>query len=172
MRAPIVSIQISCRIALCRTAVGVGLSVDPYIQIEGLGWWTKPTFAAPTVSINPDGTFTANVTTGGLDPLATIFCAALVPTDYTPPQAAGSYRVPADLNSVAIDFTERYGRTLSFANRTWAVKKAPAPVGPGSNDFSDNPSDVWVDSAGLHLTIHSNIIWWATEVILLDLLRI
>jgi hypothetical protein len=36
-----------------------------YIQIEGLGWWTKPTFAKPTVPIEPDGTFTADVATGG-----------------------------------------------------------------------------------------------------------
>ncbi|OQB89462.1 MAG: hypothetical protein BWX84_02400 [Verrucomicrobia bacterium ADurb.Bin118] len=137
--------------------------VAPYIQVEGSGWWTKPTLASPTVAINPDGTFTANVTTGGLDNRATIFCAALVPTNYTPPQASGNYRVPADLNAVAIDFMERYGRTFSFANRTWAVKDAPLPVGPKLNRFSDRLSDVWCDAAGLHLTIHyRDGQWWSS----------
>jgi len=28
----------------------------PYIQIEGAGWWTKPTFVQPTGAIDPDGT--------------------------------------------------------------------------------------------------------------------
>ena len=31
--------------------------VAPYIHIEGLGWWTKPSFASPTVAIAADGTF-------------------------------------------------------------------------------------------------------------------
>ena len=140
-----------------------------FIQIEGSGWWTKPTFAMPTVGINADGTFTANVVSGGLDDRATIFCAALVAADYIPPQANGSRRMPANLNSIAIDCQERYGRTLSFAGRTWAVKDAPLPVGPGGNRFSSQPSDVWVDSAGLHLTIrHRDGQWWSSEVILLD----
>src|SRR5438445_5983570 len=64
---------------------GTVAGVDPaqfrvavYVQIEGLGWWTKPTFDAPTVPINPDGTFLADVSTGGIDNRATIFYAALV----------------------------------------------------------------------------------------------
>jgi len=142
--------------------------VAPFIYVAGLGWYTKPSFAVPTVPINSDGTFSANVTTGGLDSRATIFCAALVAANYTPPQANGSYRIPADLNSTAIDFVERYGATLQFAGRTWALKDAPLPVGPGQNHFSALSSDVWTDSAGLHLTLHAHDgYWWATEVTLL-----
>lgn len=143
--------------------------VASYIYVDGGGWWTKPTAMTPTVPIAPDGTFVANVTTGGLDSRATIFCAALIESSRTPPLALGTGRVPADLNPTAIDCRERYGRTLSFAGRTWAVKDAPAPVGPGSNVFSDQPSDVWVDQAGLHLTIHyRDGRWWSSEVVLLD----
>jgi hypothetical protein len=143
--------------------------VAPYIQIEGLGWWTKPTVATPTVPINGDGTFAANVFTGGLDNRATIFCVALLPAGVTPPLATGSHRVPASLNAIAFDCAQRFGRTISFAGRTWAVKEAPLPVGPGDNRFSDGPEDVWVDSEGLHLTIRQrNGQWWSTEVILLD----
>jgi hypothetical protein len=144
--------------------------VAPYIHVEGLGWYTKPTFLSPTVLINPDGTFSADVATGGIDNRATLYCAALIPTGIDPPAANGAPRIPASLVSLAIDCAERYGRTLEFAGRTWAVKEAPVPVGPGWNRFSDLASDVFVDELGLHLTIHlhDDGFWWATEVVLLE----
>jgi hypothetical protein len=143
--------------------------VAPYIQIEGGGWWTKPSFAMPTVPIAADGTFVANVTTGGIDYLATAFCAALVPAGVTPPQAAGAGRVPADLESVAVTFQERYGRQIEFAGYTWAVKESPVPVGPGGNRFSAQPDDVFVDQDGLHLTVkYEDGSWRSSEVILVD----
>ena len=56
---------------------------------------------------------------------------------------------------------------LQFAQRTWKVKQAAEPVGPGPNRFSSNPDDVWVDDNGLHLTIHKHgAFWYSTEVIL------
>ncbi len=57
--------------------------------------------------------------------------------------------------------------SLNFAGRTWNIKQSTTAVGPGPNRFSANPNDVWVDAAGLHLTIHkySNV-WYSTEVIL------
>ena len=66
--------------------------VAVYIYVGG--WWTKPTFATPTVPVSADCSFAANVTTGGLDNLATIFCAALVSSGYTPPVAAGTLNDP------------------------------------------------------------------------------
>lgn len=143
--------------------------VATFIQVEGSGWWTKPTDTQRTVPIGPGGSFVVDVTTGGLDNRATIFCAAVVDATIEPPLALGSGRVPADLNAVVMTCRERYGRTIAFAGHTWAVKEAPAPVGPGGNVFSDQPSDVWVDNAGLHLTLHfRDGRWWSTEVILLD----
>ena len=119
--------------------------VATYIQIEGSGWWTKPTLATPTVSIAANGTFTANVGTGGpasLDSRATIFCAALLPNTEAPPTVSGGGRIPAPLAPLAIDCEEQYARTFSFAGYTWAVKESPSPVGPGSNRFSDRERQV------------------------------
>jgi hypothetical protein len=129
--------------------------IAPYIQIEGVGWWTKPTFSNPTVPINSDGTFVADVATGGIDSRATIFYAALIPAGVTPPQAAGAGRIPASLAPVASDSVERFGRTIQFAGLNWGVKEAPVGVGPGGNHFSNDPSDVFVDAVGLHLTLRA-----------------
>ena len=142
--------------------------VAPYIQFEGGGWWTKPTFANPTVPINADGTFQVSIGAG--DSRATIYSAALVPAGYFPPRAAGAGRIPANLQSEAIDHEMRFARTLEFAGRTWGVKDANVEVGPGGNRFSSDPSDVFVDAEGkLHLTIKKlGAHWWSTEVVLLD----
>jgi len=46
--------------AISGRVTGVDFSqyvVAPYIQVEGAGWWTKPYDTAPTVNINPDGTW-------------------------------------------------------------------------------------------------------------------
>jgi hypothetical protein len=157
---------------------GVGGSthrVATYIQVEGLGWYTKPTFANPTVPIGPGGLFSVDVATGGTDHLATIFFVALVPADDEPPAADAAPGIPPALEAMAAatDFLERYGRTLEFAGRTWAVKEAPMPVGPGPNRFSSQQGDVFVDGQGrLHLTVNAHGgHWWSTEVILLKRLR-
>lgn len=140
--------------------------VAPYIQIEGSGWWTKPTAELPTVPINPDGTFSANVTTGGIDNRATIYYAALVPAETTPPIALGVANMPV-LNQVASAAKEQYSKTVRFAGYDWAVKESPQPVGPGANVFSNAPSNVWVDSQGLHLRIDQHDgKWWSSEAFL------
>jgi len=140
-----------------------------YIQIEGSGWWTKPTFASPTVPINSDGTFSADVTTGLLDTRATLFYAAVIPAITTPPQASGAASLPVVSGSVASTSLERYGSTIEFAGRTWAVKESPMAVGPGSNLFSSSSQNVWVDSQGLHLKItNQGGQWYSAEVVCLD----
>lgn len=53
--------------------------VAAYIYIEGLGWWIKPDFGNPTVAINPNGTFSVSVTTGGTDPRAGTFKGVISP---------------------------------------------------------------------------------------------
>jgi len=59
-----------------------------YIQVFG-GWWTKPTFADPTVAINPDGTARIVIVSGGSDQDATNITVDLIPSSVTPPQAGG-----------------------------------------------------------------------------------
>ena len=151
--------------------------VAVYIQIEGSGWWTKPTTEMPSVSIAPDGSWSANVATGGPaspDSRATIYCAALIQASHTPPSALGEGRIPAGLQSLDLVCEERYGRTIQFAGATWAVKESPLPVGPGSNLFSDRVEDVFVDPQGrLHLAVDQHDgSWWGVEVILLERFRL
>lgn len=77
-------------------------SVAIYIKV-GAGWWTKPTFAQPLTFIQPDGTWSAPIVTGGSDQAATDIAAFVVPKGYTPPQLGGALALPADLyrNSLA-----------------------------------------------------------------------
>jgi len=59
------------------------------------------------------------------------------------------------------------GKSLQFASRTWNIKKANSPVGPGPNRFSDSANNVWSDADGLHMTIRKKgNNWFSTEVIL------
>jgi hypothetical protein len=143
--------------------------VAPYLYVDGYGWVTKPSANTPTVPINGDGTFSANVATGGVDTSASIFGALLYPAGVTPPLALGSGRIPASPAPVASNYFQRPGGTFTWADLTWAYKEAPLPVGPGSNRFSNLASDVFVDSQGqLHLTIHQRGgVWYSTEVYLL-----
>jgi hypothetical protein len=135
--------------------------------LEGVGWWTKPTAAQPTVTIDSTGHFTAPVATGGNDPLATIYDAALLPAGTTPTQALGSGPVPINPTALATTAYERYPASLSFAGRSWAAKGTYGAAGPGANYFSASNSDVWVDGAGMHLSVHNHDgHWWSTEVIL------
>ncbi len=61
----------------------------------------------------------------------------------------------------------QFNTVLPFSGRSWGVKESSGPVGPGGNYFSADSSDVWVDSAGLHLTIsQSEGIWYSTEVVM------
>jgi len=155
------------------TVTGVNFAqhrVAVYIHIEGVGWWTKPGAANPTVPIQPNGAFTANVYTCCLDDRATIFYAALIPSAVTPPLASAACAVPPGLQAVADHWVDRPGRTIQFANRTWAVKDSPAPAGPGGNLFSDDLADVFVDPQGrLHLrVVQRGGQWWCSEVVLMD----
>ncbi|MGE0145496.1 MAG: hypothetical protein AB7T19_19580 [Planctomycetota bacterium] len=140
--------------------------VAVYIQVEGSGWWTRPSPTQPVVAIRSDGTFAVTIGSGVLDDRATIFAAALLAPGVSPPIAAGSGRVPSNLVSLAIAFAPRYGRTLQFGGRAWAVKESPVPVGPGGNVFSNDPNDVWVDARGqLHLVLRfRGGRWWGAEL--------
>lgn len=145
-------------------------SVGIYSHVQGAGWWSKPTAAARTVPIAPNGTWSATVVTGGLDHLATHYVAVLLGPGVMPPLATGTCRVPATLQALATTTAERWGRVLQFRGYRWAVKTATLPVGPGPNLFSSDPNDVFVDAQDrLHLRIAPrNGAWWSSEVILID----
>ncbi len=59
-------------------------------------------------------------------------------------------------------------RTISFSGITWNVKSSAGELwGPGPNNFSDAPGNVWVDEQGrLHLKItYDSGVWKCAEVI-------
>ena len=143
--------------------------IAPYIFVSG--WWTKPTWASPTLAIQPDGSWAGNITTGGTDQYATQIAVFLIPATYSPPSMAGGQTLPSALYSNAIAYlianrAPSY-RTIDFAGFRWRVKASTTPAGPGPNYFSDSNQAVWVDAAGqLHLTIsNAGGRWYSTEVI-------
>lgn len=70
--------------------------VAVFIRVGG-GWWTKPFWNAPLTAIHSDGTWTCDITTGGIDQYATTIVAYLVPSGYTPPLMSGGGTLPAEL---------------------------------------------------------------------------
>ena len=139
-----------------------------YIHVGG-GWWTKPTFAEPATVIEPDGTWTCDITTGGLDHEATRIVAFLIAAAAAPPLMQGEGEFPAALSQSVLDEVQvvrTYRRRIDFAGRQWHVKTGSAPLGPGPNLFTDEGDAVWVDGEGLHLTLAQREEGWqATEVI-------
>ena len=141
------------------------------VYIFVLGWWDKPSDAAPLTVIGNDGTWTCDITTGGADAYATKIAAFLVPQGYTPPQAHGVLTLPAELNAnaVASVLTERTSaNAFHWCGYDWDVKNSGGFLfGPGPNLFADGAQNVWVDTNGrLHLRItFSNGQWHCAEVV-------
>lgn len=147
---------------------GQAFNVDPskfqvavLIFISGLGWFSKPTCAQLYVPLAADGTWSANVTTGGVDPTATAFAAYLVPLpanfNYSCTLSGGGPPSVLDQNAAARVIRQRPNpneRIINFAGYTWGVKSNSVPLGPGPNNFSDSTQNVFVDAQGaLHLRI-------------------
>lgn len=77
--------------------------VAVYIYVpSGGGWWTKPYFNNPLTSIEVDGTWTCDITTGGRDETATRIAAFLVPNGFDPPLVGASATLPAILEEKAV----------------------------------------------------------------------
>lgn len=78
--------------------------VAVYIYVSG--WWTKPTLANPLTTIQIDGSWITDITTGGIDEEATRIAAFLVPNDYNPPLISGSGTLPDELDQNAVTKVE------------------------------------------------------------------
>ncbi|MEA3282342.1 MAG: CARDB domain-containing protein [Euryarchaeota archaeon] len=143
----------------CRVAV--------YIRVGDV-WWIKPYYASPLTAINPDGTWTCDITTGGDDRYATAVAAYLLPAGIEPPICRPCCELPVISGAVARAQQELLEpRTIPFAGYDWTVKRRDFCDGPGPNYFSDNEEDIWVDEGGLHLTISEHDgRWYCTEVVL------
>ena len=140
--------------------------VAVFIYVPGAGWYSKP-FCNPQLTIiQPDSSWTADVTTGGSDQFATKFVALLVSTNYNQPCVQGTDTLPANVTAQAIASAqvERYDpsiRAISFSGYDWWVKAGPGLQGPGPNYFSDSTNNVWMDTSGqLHLRITNRSNQW------------
>jgi len=137
--------------------------VAGYIWVEEAGgWWTKPSFANPTVAIGPDSAFILDFTTGGLDAYCTRLITFLVPIGYSPPQASGAPELSAVLLEnypYAVTARPHGDRILEWSGFDWIAKRSVnnSSVGPGPNLFSSAEDQVFVDTEGcLHLLVKNN----------------
>ena len=146
--------------------------VAVFIYVPSAGWWSKPYCDPQLTVIRPDGSWTADITTGGADASATRITALLVSTNYSEPCVMGPAALPTNVTAQAIASTtvERVDpalRLISFSGYDWWVKTSSGLIGPGPNYFSDSTNNVWLDQQGrLHLRI-TNISnqWQCAEVV-------
>ena len=130
-------------------------------------WWTKPTYDYPATPLTVDGHAMIPVVTGGYDQYATGYMVWLVPIGYKVTLLKGVATLPVIPEALATAqfFHGPAVKTLSFAGYTWTEKHRDFPSDPGQNFWSDATGNVWVDSAGLHLTYKKvGDVWYASEV--------
>ncbi len=148
-------------------------AVAVFIYVPGYGWVTKPTCAQPLTPIQANGSWSANITTGGAgDTTATRIAALLVSTNFNLACVLGAANLPTNAYAQAIAKTvitrpSPGVRFLSFSGYDWWVKNETTPAGPGPNYFSDATNNVWTDTNGwLHLRItHRTNAWQCAEII-------
>jgi hypothetical protein len=152
------------------------------VIIKTSNHFNKPTWKDKTVPINPDGTWSANITTGYGDEKATKIFAALVKADYEPPTLNNAPEIPQEVFDnayatcqVARD-PEGVTRMIHFSGHEWYVRKSEQPEGPPSGDdeypdpgnlFSDSIQSAWIDAQGhLHMIIREEEdLWKCAEIV-------
>jgi hypothetical protein len=144
-------------------------SMAVFIFVAG-AWYSKPSCASQLTAIQPDGTWTANITTVASDVNATEVAAFLVPTNYDQPCADGNAGLTIPPQAEAVVYAIRVNpsaRHFNFSDYGWSVKTSPGLTGPGPNYFSDSTNNVWVDTQGfLHLAIcYTSNAWQCSEII-------
>ncbi|MGA1869872.1 MAG: hypothetical protein ACMUJM_15160 [bacterium] len=141
-----------------------------FIKVSN-GWWTKPYWNSPLITVNEDLTWSCDITTGGNDQDATHIEAFIVPNEWPPVTLGGETAIPQEVYDSALTFVsvarEMNYRTILFSGYEWTVKTSSSKLGPGPNYFSDSNDSVWVDDNGfLHLTItQRESKWYCSEVI-------
>lgn len=75
-------------------------SVVTYIYVNG--WWIKPTLDEPKTTIQCDGSFICDITTGGNDNQATKIKAFVIPSSFSPPLLTGEAALPVNLEQIAV----------------------------------------------------------------------
>jgi hypothetical protein len=149
--------------------------VAVFIHIPGQGWWIKPLCLDPafnTIPIQPNGNWSASITTGGVDETAVQIAAYLVPATYSQACVLGTGSLPETLELAAVakataTRTNPAARKISFSGYEWSVRSSRVPAGPDGNYFSDASDNVTVDSQGrLHLRLtNRNGRWYGAEIV-------
>ena len=150
-------------------AVYIFVGSDPVVS--GGYWYSKPSCASPLTPIQPDGSWTANITPVSSDTNATEIAAFLVPANYNQACVDGAAGLPIPPQAEAVVYADRVNpnaRQFNFSDYGWWVKtSAGGLAGPGPDYFSDSTNNVWVDAQGLlHLKItHVSSEWQCAEII-------
>ena len=135
------------QLASCRgVAAGVNVQdyqVATYFHVEGTGWWTEPTVAMRTVPSKCGRHFFSADLEWAMDTRATIFATALVPKGYTPPPAAAGGRIPAGLNSVALDTPAAFLADRRFRGLSVGRERVTRGCRSWCECSSRTPQDVW-----------------------------
>jgi hypothetical protein len=136
------------------------------IYIPGAGWWSKPFCNPQLTTIQANGSWTADITTGGSDANATTITALLVTPSYSEACVTGLTALPSNVlaqavASATVTRADPGKRRLNFCGYDWWLKSSAGPVGPGPNHFSDSTNNVWLDAQGrLHLRITNRSNQW------------
>src|ERR1019366_6518930 len=121
--------------------------VAVFINVNGAGWFTKPTCAAPLTTIQPDGTLTADITTGGSDQDATQIAAYVVPANFNQPCVTNLFCIPDAVTSPAIANTlvtrlDPATRGFHWSGFDWRGQGQKLPGGPRPDFFFPNPQKI------------------------------
>jgi hypothetical protein len=122
----------------------------------GDGFWTKPTYANPKVSVGSDGSAQIPIVTGNNDQFAIGIVVWLIPATANPPQMSGQPVLPQFPEVLAIKQVTRGPATkkIRFAGTDWDLKRRDFPYDPGPCYYSDDSGNIWLDENGyVHLTV-------------------
>jgi len=141
--------------------------VAVFIYVAG-AWYTKPGCASPPTAIQPDGSWTAEITPNAADINATEIAAFLVPTNYDLACVNGAAGLPIPTVAEAVVYADRVNptaRRFNWSGYAWHVRGVGV-TGPGPNHYSNSTNNVWVDAQGLlHLAIlYTNGAWQCVQI--------
>ena len=121
-----------------------------YIKV-GNGWWVKPFANQPLTTILNDGSWSSDITTGGIDQTATEIVAYLVPNGFSPPILLGGPTIPDTLteNSIAKAEALRCPYSIAPTNHQFSSTGGTGSVSVTTLDNRCNWTSVsnveWID---------------------------
>ena len=121
-----------------------------YIKV-GSGWWIKPFANQPLTTILNDGSWSADITTGGIDQTATEIVAYLVPNGFSPPILLGSPTIPDTLaqNSIAKAEALRCSYSITPASHPFSQTGGTGSVSVTTSDnrctWTSVSNASWID---------------------------